>query len=180
MIPSDEDLYALIKRGDIAAFDALYARYEVRLFSFIHSQVRSRADAEEIFQEAFMNALKSKEVVFLPGAGFKCWLYRIARNLVLNRARGTQRQAKAHTLDVAPEPLPGAVEALAGHERDVALRRAVAKLPEGLSELYRLRTAGLSYDEMATVLDVPLGTLKSRFHQLIVTLREALEPWTVR
>ena len=174
----DEALYRRIKAGDLVAFDVLYARYEARLFGFIMTQVRSRADAEEVFQEAFMRTLKSAEVTF--EVGFKCWLFRIARNLVLNRARSSRRAENA--LNALPESLPdpSAVERLAESERSLALQAAVAKLPAPLSELFRLRTAGLSYDEMAAVLELPLGTLKSRFHQMVVTLREALEPWTAR
>ncbi len=176
MTESDEALYAKVKAGDMAAFDVLYARYERPLFCFILSQTRSRADAEEIFQDAFMNALKSREVRF--DIGFRSWIYRVARNLILNRVRSRERGGRA--MDALPEraPEPNAPEVIDGLQRDAALQHAVAKLPEGLSELYRLRTAGLSYEEMAAVLELPLGTLKSRFHQLIVQLKEALQPWT--
>src|ERR1700678_187821 len=92
---SDEALYVRVKQGDMRAFDALYARYETSLFGFLSSQLRNRADAEDVFHEAFLSALKSREVVFDGDRGFKTWLYRIARNLASNRARSERRGARA-------------------------------------------------------------------------------------
>src|ERR1700724_932770 len=69
MLLSDETLYAQAKDGDMRAFDALYARYEACLFGFIISQVRNRADAEDLFHEAFVNALKAPAVRFQGEGG---------------------------------------------------------------------------------------------------------------
>jgi RNA polymerase sigma-70 factor (ECF subfamily) len=177
---SDEQLYARTKRGDMRAFDELYTRYESRLFGFILSQLRNRADAEDAFHEAFLNALKSREVVFAPDAGFKTWLFRIARNLMLNRIRSSERGARARARLDAPEAPPSADEAIERGELLAALDVAVAQLPPSLSELYHLRSSGLSYEEMAGVLEIPLGTLKSRMNQMMTVLREELRPWTAR
>src|SRR5438067_2118929 len=93
----------------MGAFDALYARYETRLFGFLLSQLKSRADAEDAFHEAFMRALKSREVTFEAGA-FRTWLFRIARNVASNRQRSDRRGARAVAAvavvanDVAPQP----------------------------------------------------------------------------
>jgi RNA polymerase sigma-70 factor (ECF subfamily) len=73
------------------------------------------------------------------------------------------------------EPGPYPDRAIEERESVAALRRAVARLPEPLAELYELRAGGLSYEELAAVLAVPLGTVKSRMHQMVGLLREELQ-----
>jgi RNA polymerase sigma-70 factor (ECF subfamily) len=177
---SDEALYARVKQGDIVAFDELYARYAARLFGFLRSQLATGADAEDLFHETMLATLESEEVSF-DRASFRTWLYRIARNRVLNRqrshARGDAASLRLHASDERP---PGADERVARGELLEALDRAVKQLPSALSDLYHLRSSGLSYEEMATVLDIPLGTIKSRMNQMVKLLREELQPWIAR
>ena len=177
---SDEALYARVKQGDIRAFDELYSRYATRLFGFLRAQVGTRADAEDIFHEAFLACLESNEVHFDRGS-FRTWLYRIARNSVLNRVRAEGRGDRALVkLHVDNDPAPTSDERVAHGEMLRALDGAVARLPTTLSDLYHLRTSGLSYEEMAAVLEIPVGTLKSRMNQMVNTLRDELKPWTAR
>src|ERR1700683_5172845 len=103
MLLSDETLYAQAKDGDMRAFDALYARYEACLFGFIVSQVRDRADAEDLFHETFVNALKAPLVRFEGGGGFRAWTYRTARTLATTRTRRASRGARA-LAEVATSP----------------------------------------------------------------------------
>ena len=70
-------------------------------------------------------------------------------------------------------------EAIADEEMRVALERAVAKLPPTLAEVFHLRVSGLRYEEIADVLECPVGTIKSRMNQMVTQLREELRPWTV-
>jgi RNA polymerase sigma-70 factor (ECF subfamily) len=182
---SDERLYAQAKQGDMHAFDALYARYEGCLFGFIVSQVRERAAAEDLFHDTFVNALKAPAVAFEGEGGFRAWIYRIARNLVINRARHLKRGAlalaevAASPDALAPRPPRPTDEALADEAMRVALELAVARLPPTLSEVFHLRVSGLRYEEIADVLECPVGTIKSRMNQMVTTLREELKPWTV-
>jgi RNA polymerase sigma-70 factor (ECF subfamily) len=173
---TDERLYAQAKQGDMHAFDALYARYEACLFGFLVSQVRDRTEAEDLFHDTFVNALR-----FEGEGGFRAWIYRIARNLVLNRARHLKRGARA-LAEVASSPgvpAPRSDEALEDEGMRVALELAVARLPPALSEVFHLRVSGLRYEEIADVLECPVGTIKSRMNQMVTTLREELKPWTV-
>ena len=176
---SDEELFRRTREGDMAAFDGLYARYEGPLFGFLLAVLRSREDAEEMFHEAFLAVLKSGEPRFSAG-GFRAWLYRVARNAALNRIRSEQRGARAISLLGEEEPPSTPEGDLAERQRSVALETAVARLPPALSHVYHLRTSGLSYEEMADVLEIPVGTLKSRMHEMVARLREELGPWTAR
>jgi RNA polymerase sigma-70 factor (ECF subfamily) len=179
MLDSDEVLYARAKGGDMRAFDVLYSRYEGCLFGFVLSQVRNAADAEDVFHETFVSALKAPTVRFESGGGFRAWIYRIARNLVLNRARSHHRGARALADFPEPETPARSDEAIADEEMRVALEHAVARLPPALSEVFHLRASGLRYEEIADVLEIPLGTCKSRMNQMVTHLREELRPWTV-
>jgi RNA polymerase sigma-70 factor, ECF subfamily len=174
---SDEALYERVREGDMVAFDRLYQRYEVQLFGFLIRTLHHREDAEDVFHDAFLNALKSPEVRLTPGS-FRSWLFRIARNLCHNRRRSEERGKRAE--DALPEP-PESLSAeasLVRRERFEALDGAVARLPPSLSEVYHLRSSGLSYEEMAEVLSIPLGTLKSRMNQMVSLLREDMKSWT--
>jgi RNA polymerase sigma-70 factor (ECF subfamily) len=178
---SDEALYARVKRGDMHAFDELYTRHATRLFGFLRGQLTTAADAEDVMHEAILATLESAEVTFGPGS-FRTWLYRIARNRVLNRLRsqGRGHGALMRMKAGGDEPPPGADDRIAREQLLQALDGAVARLPPTLSDLYHLRSSGLSYDEMAHVLDIPLGTIKSRMNQMVDLLRKELLPWTAR
>jgi RNA polymerase sigma-70 factor (ECF subfamily) len=174
---SDETLYRRVREGDMAAFDVLYGRYQERLFGFLLRTLRSRADAEDVFHDAFLSTLKSPEVTFEAGS-FRSWLFRIARNRCKNRHRSEQRGARAVSAIAEPEPPPSAETELQERQLFSALDGAVGRLPPALSEIYHLRSSGLSYEEMAEVLAIPLGTLKSRMNQMVSILREEVKPWT--
>ena len=173
----DEALYARVRRGDMRAFDMLYERYASRLYGFLFSMLKSRADAEDVFHEAFMRALDARDIELRPG-GFRAWLYRIARNCALNLLRSKERGTRAVFAIPEGEPDLRADERLEGRELDLALAGAVARLPPKLLEMFQLRSSGLSYEEMAEVLEAPLGTVKSRMNQMVNVLREELKPWT--
>lgn len=175
---ADEVLYHQVWAGDLRAFDLLYRRYAGRLLGFLLRMVHNHHDAEDLFHEAFLSVLRSRQVTF-DRASFATWLYRIARNLGLNHLR-TQRRRQAlhaHSDSLAPAPpLPFADEVLAQNESAAELGQAVDALPPYLAELYRLRTAGLSYEELASRLGVPLGTVKSRMNQMTLQLQARLQP----
>jgi len=178
---SDERLHERLQAGDLAAFDALYERHERRLFAFIESYLREPAESEDVLHETFLEVLRRGTGRF-AGGSFKSWLYQVARNRCLNRLRKRSRGERARrTLAATPAPEPGRVdEALERRELGAALADAVARLPGALAETYHLRASGLSHEEMARVLAVPVGTVKSRMHALVRKLKEQMLPWTAR
>jgi RNA polymerase sigma-70 factor (ECF subfamily) len=175
---SDEALYERWIAGDLTAFDRLYERYERPLFGFVRAFVREQADAEDVLHEAFMAVLRERD---RRGEvrSFRAWVYQVARNLCLNRARSRKRAGRAagevqvivESLVQAPQAADDAME---GQQLARALEQAVLRLPEALAEVYRLRAAGVSYDEAAEVLGVPVGTVKSRVHEMVKRLREEM------
>ncbi len=175
----DEALYRRIRRGELGAFDVLYARYEKRLFGFLLGLLRDRAEAEDLFHEAFLSALEASEAELAGEGAFCAWLFRIARNRALNRIRSRERGQRAVASLPEAEPITRVDDVLGERQMLAALDEAVARLPPTLSELYHLRSSGLRYEEIATVLETPLGTIKSRMHMLVAQLREELKPWTV-
>jgi RNA polymerase sigma-70 factor (ECF subfamily) len=172
---SDEELYARLLRGELAAFDRLYERFERPLFGFVRAQLGDPAEAEDVFHEAFLAVLRA------GGAGtelrsFRAWLFQVARNLCLNRVRARRRADRALE-SVAHEARtePAGPEASPATGDPATLRLALAKLPPALAEVYQLRARGLSYDELASVLAIPVGTVKSRMHEMMKRLREEMQ-----
>jgi RNA polymerase sigma-70 factor (ECF subfamily) len=199
---SDEELYRQLQRGELGAFDELYRRYERRLFGFILAQLADRAEAEDVLHDAFMAMLReprSREV-----SNFRAFIFQVARHLCLNRIRAQKRADRAlaplHSNAAYPRPLgtdgshieprgvavPGGAAALhpeniaLAREAPEALRRAVASLPAPLAQVYELRAAGHSYQQMAGILGVPLGTVKSRMNEMVARLKKEMVPWTAR
>jgi RNA polymerase sigma-70 factor (ECF subfamily) len=172
---SDEALFEQLVRGDLAAFDALYARHERPLFGFVLGHLGDRQEAEDVIHDAFVTALREGRRGAAPDC-FRAWLYQVARNLCLNRLRTRQRAARA-VENVARQPAATAAapeHALADRQAAAALRSAVDRLPTALAEMFRLRSSGMSYEELATVLGLPLGTVKSRMHDMVSRLREEM------
>ena len=174
---SDEALYLKLKGGDLAAFDRLYETYKRPLFGFLVRMLGAGADAEDALHETFLRAVKAKEADLRAEGTFRAWMFRIARNVALNSVR-SQKVVEATRAAAPPPPEPLlADERLDGARMERALDRAVAALPSPLAEVYHLRASGLTLEEMARVVDVPLGTMKSRVRLMIDRLREELLPW---
>ena len=173
--PSDEVLLAAHLRGDPAAFGQLVARHERRIYGLCLRILGNREDAEDATQEAFVAALR-KASSFRRAAAFSTWLYRIAVNAATDQAR---RRGRARLAALDPEDAGLAVDP--GGELGevvaaaVTVQTALAQVPEEfrvavvLCDLYRL-----PYADAAQVLEVPVGTVKSRVFRGRAALAERL------
>ena len=173
--PSDEVLLAAHLRGDPAAFGQLVARHERRIYGLCLRILGNREDAEDAAQEAFVAALR-KASSFRRAAAFSTWLYRIAVNAATDQAR---RRGRARLAALDPEDAGLAVDP--GGELGevvaaaVTVQTALAQVPEEfrvavvLCDLYRL-----PYADAAQVLEVPVGTVKSRVFRGRAALAERL------
>lgn len=172
---TDEALLDAWRGGELAAFDALYARYEGPLYGFIFRLLGGNsADAEDGLHQTFLSVLR--EAKARPVRRVRALLFEVARNACLNRLRTRRRgdQALATELHTAPQVFEWPDAGLEAKETAAALQAAVSRLPGTLSEVYALRAAGLSYEEVAQVLGVPLGTVKSRLHEVVSRLRKEM------
>lgn len=174
MLDSDEALFERLALGDMRAFDRLYDRFERPLYGFIRAELRDAIEAEDVLHEAFLAVLREREKAGRPRS-FRGWIFGVAHHLCLNRLRSRKRERRA--LGPVPEPAHAdSSDELDARRRSRLLELAVGRLPVGLGEVYRLRAAGLSYDEMADALGLPVGTVKSRMHEMVRRLREEVLP----
>lgn len=170
---SDESLHEALRRGDLTAFDALYERLSGPLYAFILRHLSDPAEAEDALHDTFMTLLSHGP----EALSLRAWLYQCARNHCLTRLRSRRRRDRAFDA-VTHEPkdeVPTPAISLDARETSVRLRLALSTLPAQLAELYDLRASGLSYEELSTLLGVPVGTIKSRMHDLVARLRLEME-----
>jgi RNA polymerase sigma-70 factor (ECF subfamily) len=179
---TDEQLMRRFQRGDAGAFEVLVRRHRSPVFSFLLRLTGDRARAEDLCQEAFLRAIRGADG-WEPRARFTGWLYRIARNLVLDEARRDEHR-RAGPLDPPgggspprdpPAAGPGPDEAAAAAELRPRLEAALASLPVEQREVFLLREhSGLSFPEIAEATGVNENTVKSRMRYALLALRERL------
>ena len=178
----DEADVARACRGDIDAFDALMARHETKIFNLCLWVLADRDEAADAAQDTFIRAYRHLKK-FRGDCAFGSWVSRIAINVsrdALKKKRKRPRDFSSLEREDGPEfdppdPARAAPEALARHERQLAVRRALARVPETYrTALILFDLQGRSYEECADVLQVPVGTIKSRLSRARAALREAL------
>jgi len=190
--PGDRELVERAQQGDGAAFAMLVERHQRQLYRLALRMTGSEADAQEVLQEAFLNAYQ-KLPLFRGEAQFSSWLYRIAANSALMRLRRKRRAPD--TLAEQPLELAGprfsaegylepasssdwsqrADEKMMSGELGAAINRAVADLPDDYRTVFLLKDVdGLSNEEIANALDLTVPAVKSRLHRARLALREKL------
>ena len=181
---TDAELVALAHAGDVEAFGRLVERNQHYVYNAVYHLVGNERDAEDIAQDVFVKAYRSIGR-FEGRSKFSTWLYGIMLNSVRSFWRRRTRRPRlvqdaaeederAH--DPAAEGRNPFEESVRG-ERVEAVRAAIARLDEDLREIVVMRDIrGLSYEELADVLDLPDGTVKSRLHRARSALKELLDP----
>ena len=178
--PTDAELVDRVRRGETRLFAELVARYQDAVFAMASRFVPGAVDAEDVAQEAFLKAYRGLEG-FKGEARFSTWLYRITWNLCADWLRRHRRSGRTAHL-----PLENA-EALADGRVDLERgllaseeRRKVREALDGLDEKYRsvivlLYYQKLSYEEIASVMGVPLKTVETRLYRARRMLKQSLE-----
>ncbi len=191
-LPGDDSAVdmALVRRvqgGDTRAFDLLVSKYQIRLAKLVGRMVSDRADVQDVVQEAFIKAYRALPN-FRGESAFYTWLYRIAINAAKNHLVARSRRPPADDVDITGGEVEEAgivlsdiatPEAyLARDQLKAALAAALNELPEDLRTALTLcELEGLSYDEIARVLDCPIGTVRSRIFRARRTLDAKLKPF---
>lgn len=183
----EKNLIERCKQGDLAAFNELVKKYEKQVYNFAYRLTGNYDDANDIAQDAFLrvyNAIGG----FRGDASFTTWLFRITTNIF----RDDRKRARAHphsSLDEAldleessvtrqiedPSPSPAALTE--ERERGQILQNAILSLPEYQRAMVVLyHTEQKSYEEIAEIMDLPIGTVKSRLNRARLALKEKLSP----
>jgi RNA polymerase sigma-70 factor (ECF subfamily) len=168
---SDEDLYAQLPDSPIAAFQALYERHSGPLFRYLYRFTANGPVAEEIAQDIFTHLLEGR---FRggDGASLKAWRYELAKNKSLNHLKKAARESRDEAATRARADGNADLEASAiGAALLRKLAAAERALPCDLRQAWQLRKQGLDYNEIATELSIPVGTVRSRLHRLLERLR---------
>lgn len=178
---TDEALIARVQRGEKAAFDVLVLRYQHRIVKLVGRYVRNPTDALDVAQEVFIKAYRALGN-FRGESAFYTWLYRIAINTAKNHLAARSRRPKEVDL-TGPDGEPLAIDDLQADDETpekvmlvaeikATILRTMAALPEDLRTAITLREIdGMSYEDIATAMDCPIGTVRSR----IFRAREALD-----
>ena len=183
MSADDHRLIAASLGGDTAAFGTLVRRYQDRLYNTVYRLLDNAEDAQDVVQEAFLHAYQSLDS-FKGDSLFFTWLYRIAvntaislkrkRRVVLSIDGARNGEAGVDPLDPSEATRPG--HALEQQEQERRIRRALGRLSaEHRAVLVMKDMEGQKYETMAEVLEVPIGTIRSRLHRARLELRELLE-----
>ena len=176
----DDKLVKRAKKGDSRAFDLLVLQYQGRVAQLVSRYVNNAAEVEDVTQEAFIKAYRALPK-FRGDSAFYTWLYRIAANAAKNHlvALGRRPTTDLALDDSESYEVPGRLkdnespdEVIMGQQLEAVISQAIAALPLELKAALTLREfEGLSYDEIAEVLECPIGTVRSR----IFRAREAID-----
>ncbi len=185
MDTDDATLVERVRGGDVAAFEPLVEKYRQRVYRLANNVLRNPEDAWDVAQDAFIKAYKALPA-FKGQSAFYTWLFRIVMNVAHDKVRqlgaqgrafGTERVTEEEWERTMPDPGedPGAAAARA--EQRARITQALDTLPEHHRAIIMLSDLeGLSYREIADVLDIPLGTVMSRLHHARKRLKAALGP----
>ncbi len=184
MMTSDEELVARATAGDQDAFAQLVTRWERPIYALAYRTLRREEEARDVVQDAFLRAYRGLKG-FKGEAKFSSWLYRITLNLCRDwmrkerRAPVTQVPEATDALDLADQqaaPTESVEDLVARREMSAAVQLAMADLPEEQRTAIMLKEYhGLTFQEIAEMLDCPLSTVKTRLYQGLSALRRRLE-----
>lgn len=182
----DQDLVERVQRGETRAFDLLVSRYQQRLASLLGRYIADPAEREDVAQETLLRAYRGLSR-FRGESAFYTWLYRIAVNTARNHQASAGRRPSSGGAD--PAEAEGFDDGVLLRDTDTpegnaamgevsqAIQAALASMPETLRRAITLREyEGLSYEEIATFMDCPIGTVRSRIARARTLIDEFVRP----
>ena len=183
---TDRELVRRVQKGDAKAFDLLFLRYQHKIHGLVGRYVHAQEEVEDVVQEAFIKAYRALPR-FRGESAFYTWLYRIAvntsKNYLVSRARRPQgveldaSEGDVGEVAAARKDTEDPESALRRDELRAVVDRALGDLPEDLRAALTLREFdGLSYEQIATVMDCPVGTVRSRIFRAREAVDEQIRP----
>lgn len=185
---SDEQLLLQSRQGDREAFAILVRRYERELYGYLRRYLGDGSLAEDVFQNTFLQ-LYLKSGQYQPGHPVRPWLYTIATHQAIDALRRNNRHQAVsldeyrdsegegdcqRLMEMLENREPGPLDQATGKEQREHVRAAVEQLPDFLRQVLLLAYyQGLKYREIADIVGIPVGTVKSRLHAALVRLQEA-------
>jgi RNA polymerase sigma-70 factor (ECF subfamily) len=183
----DQQLVARAQRGDKRAFELLVEKYQRKLGRLLARFIRDPAEVEDVTQEAFIKAYRALPA-FRGDSAFYTWLYRIGINTAKNYLMALGRRAPTST-DVGAEAAEGFEDGeqlrdintpesmLLSKEIATTVNATIEELPEELRTAIQLREIeGMSYEDIARIMDCPIGTVRSRIFRAREAIAERLRP----
>jgi RNA polymerase sigma-70 factor (ECF subfamily) len=182
----DQQLVVRVQKGDKAAFDLLVRKYQHRIAKLVSRYVHDRAEVEDVTQEAFIKAYRAIKG-FRGESAFYTWLYRIAINTAKNYLVAQGRRPltadmdteEAEAVDIGTNLRDATTPErhLLAEEIGRTVERVLSALPEDLRTAITLREIdGLSYEEIAEIMDCPIGTVRSRIFRAREAIDKELHP----
>jgi RNA polymerase sigma-70 factor (ECF subfamily) len=179
--PTDQQLVVRVQKGDKRAFDLLVLKYQYKVHAIVARFIRDNDEVRDVVQEAFIKAYRALPK-FRGDSQFYTWLYRIAVNTAKNYLVARSRRPPSSDVDLDDAEYYSGSDQLKDHsspenqlfrdQLEVAINQAIVELPEDLRTAVTLREyEGLSYEDIAAVMDCPVGTIRSR----IFRGREAID-----
>jgi RNA polymerase sigma-70 factor (ECF subfamily) len=174
--PALEEQLALVARGDADAFDAVYDQVAAPVFGIVRRVVRDRAQAEEVTQEVLLEVWRSAYRFSANQGSAMAWIMTVAHRRAVDRVRSAQRAAEREqrtiTAQIPFDEVAEAVESNLEHER---VRRCLGTLTDLQRESVTLAYyGGYTYNEVAALLGVAAGTVKTRMRDALIRLRDCL------
>ncbi len=179
---TDEQLIARFQKGDVQAFEMLVRRYKNQLVNYVYRFVGTRSDAEDIVQETFLRVFKNKHY-YKEIAKFSTWVYTIAGNLAKTELRRRKRRKifsvsnfvnENRDYDI-PDEDHNPEREVDGTIKEDLIQKAIEKLTPKFREVILLRDVqGFAYEEISQILNIPLGTVKSRVNRGRLRLQDDL------
>jgi RNA polymerase sigma-70 factor (ECF subfamily) len=177
--PTDELLMLDVQKGDLEAFEALYERYNKRLFHFILRFMKERSAAEDILQETFLRLLKGKKR-FRKDSRFSTFLFTISRNLCIDTLKSWERKhvfiSQEEHIEKATDKSKGPDKILEETEMGKVIQNDIQALPPDQREVLVLsKYSGLSYDEIARIVESTPAAVKQKAYRAMLSLKQKLK-----
>ncbi len=181
--PTDEELIARFQEGDVYAFEQIVHRYKDRLINFVYNFLGDRIDAEDVVQETFLRVFKKKQL-YQSIAKFSTWIYTIAGNLAKTELRRRRRRRILSLTRMGyedkdyevPDVYSSPERMVDSDMKEKEIRKEIEALPVKFREVVVLREIQeFSYEEISTILRIPLGTVKSRVNRGRLRLQKRLQ-----